>query len=177
MEYGDTDYHQHHQGKLNLRGCLTGLLSNQGEKSIKVWYSKAQLRGSLNHGVNPKRYGCRGWGSMTERGECRGAGASFIGQRGCLDYLLWGDACKGPKKHISISILWGYPYIIGLLYKGVYMGYPYPNFCLCAFLGPYCGLAVSDIAVRVGKGLRIQVHKPSTGHTPSLSIQIIFSWL
>ena len=36
---------------------------------------------------------------------------------------------KGPKKHISISILWGYPYLIGLPYKGVYMGYPYPNFC------------------------------------------------
>ena len=43
------------------------------------------------------------------------------------------QGCKGPKKHISISILWGYPCLIGLLYKGVYMGYPYPSFCLCAF--------------------------------------------
>ena len=25
---------------------------------------------------------------------------------------------KGPKKHTSISIVWGYPYLIGLLYKG-----------------------------------------------------------
>ena len=30
---------------------------------------------------------------------------------------------QGPKKHIGISILWGYPYLIGLYYKGVYMGY------------------------------------------------------
>ena len=33
---------------------------------------------------------------------------------------------------VSISI---YPYLIGLryngVYKGVYMGYPYPNICLC----------------------------------------------
>ena len=27
------------------------------------------------------------------------------------------------------------PYLNGLHYKGVYMGYPYPNFCLCAFFG------------------------------------------
>ena len=39
---------------------------------------------------------------------------------------------KSPEKHISKSILRGYPYLIGLLYKGVYMGYTYPNFCLCA---------------------------------------------
>ena len=31
-------------------GPLTGLLSNRGEKSIKVWYSKAQLR---DHHGNP----------------------------------------------------------------------------------------------------------------------------
>ena len=37
---------------------------------------------------------------------------------------------EGPKKHISISILWGYPYLTGLRDKGVYMGYPYPKFCL-----------------------------------------------
>ena len=34
-----------------------------------------------------------------------------------------------------ISILLGYPYLIGLHYEGVYMGYTYPNFWLCAFLG------------------------------------------
>ena len=40
------------------------------------------------------------------------------------------------KKHISISILKGYLYLMGLQYKGVYMGYRYPSFCFCAFLGP-----------------------------------------
>ena len=30
----------------------------------------------------------------------------------------------------------GYPYLIGLHYKGAYMGYPYLYFCLSAFLGP-----------------------------------------
>ena len=47
------------------------------------------------------------------------------------------SSTKGPKKHISISILWGYAYLLGLLFQGVYMGYPYPSFCLCAFWGPY----------------------------------------
>ena len=73
------------------------------------------------------------------------------------------DSYRDPKKHISISILKGYPYLIGfpykgvymgyhypyccfltrgficltgLPYKGVYMGYPYPYCCFCAFLGP-----------------------------------------
>ena len=45
------------------------------------------------------------------------------------------------KNHISISVLWGYPYLMGLPYKGVDMGYPYPNSCLCAFLGAL-GLAL-----------------------------------
>ena len=58
--------------------------------------------------------------------------------------LLWslrvpGQVDCGRFQHISISFLWGYPYLIGLHYKGVYMGYPYPEFCLCAFLGPYFG--------------------------------------
>ena len=34
-------------------------------------------------------------------------------------------------------MLWGSPYLVGLPFKGVYMGYPYPYFCLYAFLGPY----------------------------------------
>ena len=38
------------------------------------------------------------------------------------------------------SILQGYPYIIGVLYKGAYMGYPHPNFCLRACWGPFEGL-------------------------------------
>ena len=47
-------------------------------------------------------------------------------------------ACiRDPQKHITISILWGYPYLIGASLYGVYLGYPYPNFCLCAFLRPY----------------------------------------
>ena len=52
-----------------------------------------------------------------------------------LGYIM--TSCSDIRKHISISILWGYPYLIGLYYKGVYMGYPYPIFCLCALLGPY----------------------------------------
>ena len=43
---------------------------------------------------------------------------------------------RDPKKHISIGILEGYPYLIVLQHKGVYMGYPFPYFCLCASLGP-----------------------------------------
>ena len=38
---------------------------------------------------------------------------------------------SGPKKHISISILEGYPgypYLLGFQDKGFYMGYPYPYF-------------------------------------------------
>ena len=46
---------------------------------------------------------------------------------------------RHPKKDVSISSLLGYPYLIGLHYKGGCMGYHYPNFCLCAFLGPYLG--------------------------------------
>ena len=45
----------------------------------------------------------------------------------------------------QISILWGYPYLIGLYCKGVYMGYPYAEFLLITpayvrFWGPsFCG--------------------------------------
>ena len=60
---------------------------------------------------------------------------------GCMAWLVNQDRRSvyfyGPKKHISISILWGHPYLIGLPFKGVYMGYPHPYFCLCAFGGPY----------------------------------------
>ena len=44
----------------------------------------------------------------------------------CAAVSLDMDKIGTPKKHISISILWGYPYLIGLLYKGVYMG-PLPR--------------------------------------------------
>ena len=61
---------------------------------------------------------------------------------------------RDPQNRISISILTGYPYLIGLHYKGVYMGYPYPNFCLCAALGPY---------IYVGSGFRDQEGSGGTG--------------
>ena len=51
------------------------------------------------------------------------------------EVLYVGPVNRDPKKHISKSILKGCPYLNGLHYKGVYMGYPYPNFCLCGFLG------------------------------------------
>ena len=41
---------------------------------------------------------------------------------------------SGPQKDTSISILYGYPYLNGLHYKGVYMGDPWPYSCLCVFL-------------------------------------------
>ena len=40
---------------------------------------------------------------------------------------------KGPQKHISISILWGYSYLIGLLYKG---DIPILIFAYVLFWGP-----------------------------------------
>ena len=52
----------------------------------------------------------------------------------CSGYLHPMDS--DPKKHISISILKGYPYLTGLHYKGIKMGYPYPMFLLLCFLGP-----------------------------------------
>ena len=58
------------------------------------------------------------------------------------------DSLKGPKKHISISNSWGYPYLIGLLHKGVYMRYPYPNFRLCPILGPYLCPANPELPLR-----------------------------
>ena len=36
------------------------------------------------------------------------------------------------------------PTLLGFNYNGVYMGYPYPYFCLCAFLGPYTVVDTSD---------------------------------
>ena len=42
---------------------------------------------------------------------------------------------QGPKKHISISILWGYPYLNGLHYKGLY-GISLSLFLVMCFWGP-----------------------------------------
>ena len=51
-----------------------------------------------------------------------------------------GLSIRDPKKHISISFLWGYPYLIGLHYRGVYMGYPHPYFFIYVLLwGPSLG--------------------------------------
>ena len=47
---------------------------------------------------------------------------------------------KGPKKRISISILWGYPYLIGLPYKGGLYGISLSQFLLMCILGPYRSL-------------------------------------
>ena len=41
------------------------------------------------------------------------------------------------KAHKHKHFMPGCTYLIGLHYKGVYMGYPYPNVCLCAILMPY----------------------------------------
>ena len=42
---------------------------------------------------------------------------------------------KGPKKHISMSILWGYPYLIGLHYKGFIGDIPILIFSYVLFWG------------------------------------------
>ena len=58
---------------------------------------------------------------------------------------------RDPTKDIiSINILQGYPYLIGLHYKGVCMGYPYPNFCFCpVFWGPTAGTSCSGGRTRL----------------------------
>ena len=43
---------------------------------------------------------------------------------------------KGPKKHISISILWGYPYLIGLPFKGFMWDIRSLIFAYVVFGGP-----------------------------------------
>ena len=53
-------------------------------------------------------------------------------------YRQYLNLTRDPQKHISISILWGYLYLIGLHFEAGYMRYPYPtDLCLCAFLGLY----------------------------------------
>ena len=44
----------------------------------------------------------------------------------------------GPKTPISISLLKGYPYLIGVLYKGAYMDIPIRIFTYVLFRGPSC---------------------------------------
>ena len=61
---------------------------------------------------------------------------------------------RDPQKHISISILRGYPYLNGLHYKTVYMGYPYPNFSLCVFLGPYNPPCMEPYGILLSRFLR-----------------------
>ena len=79
----------------------------------------------------------------------------------CWRYNLFGippapEYFWGPQKDLSISILHGYPYLIGLHYRGVYMGYPYPNYCLCAFWGPifsFCDIWAAMLDQRIAKHL------------------------
>ena len=52
----------------------------------------------------------------------------------------------------------GYPYLVGLHYKGLHMGYPYPMFCLRAFWGPQ--LWTRGVRVYHGLSLRDGVHTP-----------------
>ena len=75
---------------------------------------------------------------------------------GFIIRMEFGAYYRDPKKHRSISILWGYPYLTGLHYKGGCMGYPIPNFCLCAFLGPY--ITVSLYRERIPKTLFRPLH-------------------
>ena len=49
------------------------------------------------------------------------------------------EVFRDPQNHISLSILWEYPYLHGLHDTGVCMGHPYSNICLCAVLGPRFG--------------------------------------
>ena len=65
------------------------------------------------------------------------------------------------EAHTIISIKWGYPYLNGLHYKGVYMGYPYHDLCLCAFLGPYnevfswCRISKTQVGVVFAVGVGV----------------------
>ena len=40
--------------------------------------------------------------------------------------FLWYPPYRDPQKHISMSILQGYPYLVGLHNRGAYMGYAFP---------------------------------------------------
>ena len=74
----------------------------------------------------------------------------FIRHPSCARVFL------GTPKDLSISILHGYPYLIGLHYRGVYMGYPYPNYCLCAFWGlifSFCDIWAAMLDQRIAKHL------------------------
>ena len=42
----------------------------------------------------------------------------------------------GTPKERKHKHFMGISHLLGLHYKGVCMGYPYPYFCLCAFWGP-----------------------------------------
>ena len=50
-------------------------------------------------------------------------------------------SCEAPKKDISISMLWGYPYLIGLHYKGGLYGISLSLFLLMCIFG---ALALQD---------------------------------
>ena len=63
----------------------------------------------------------------------------------CIEYVRDPENSPAwwPPAHLLASWFLGprlffyrdIPTFFGLQYKGIYMGCPYPNFCLCAFLG------------------------------------------
>ena len=58
-------------------------------------------------------------------------------------------ALRDPQKAHKPQAFYGdIPTLLGFMIRGVYMGYPYPNFCLCAFLGPPPSFEVSCLVVR-----------------------------
>ena len=72
------------------------------------------------------------------------------------------------KKDISISILWGYPYLIRLHYKGAFMGYPYPNFfAYVLFWGPITEPATA--CLKELENLKPKAPEPKTLNTRTLN--------
>ena len=72
-----------------------------------------------------------GWSScaMASAGFQQSGRHPYLLTRAPEDFSLLGTPKAYKHKHfIGISL-------IGLHYEGVYMGYPYPYFCLCAFFG------------------------------------------
>ena len=70
----------------------------------------------------------------------------------------WGVGVnRGPPSDINISILQGYPYLIGLHKGGIYMRHPYPVFCLCALFGrpSHASMGLAEALAFQGLGLMV----------------------
>ena len=70
--------------------------------------------------------------------------------RAAVRVQAWGNRQKAHKHLIGLSptllgfiirgVMWDIPTLLGFSIRGGgYMGYPYPCFCLCAFLGALNG--------------------------------------